>query len=565
MGSDLVNQRVVERLRGRTNNTLCRLENLSITGSSTHSAPGGFLQYASTQVTNLGFSSEMLETIVEGVVQAILRAQESLQPGTLKLAQALLFDANVNRSPSSYLLNPASERELYADLGDTDKTMTQLMITAASGQDLGVLNWFAVQGTSMNSSNHLISGDNKGYASYLMEKQYNGNESLPGRGSFVAAFASTNLGDASPNTAGSRCVDTGLPCDFTASTCNGQMKLCVGSGPGHNMWDSTEIIGRKQFEMAVNLLHSSNTTVLEAEVSFRHSFVDFSNLNITLDNGDMVSTCPAALGYGFAAGTTDGPGTWNFQQGANSSNPFWDVLSHFLSIPTEEQTKCHSPKPILLNTGLLSRPYDWDPSVLPISIFRVDRFFLLNVPAAFTTMAGRRLRKAVQEVLIAGGVANPVVTIAGLANSYSYYVTTFEEYGEQRYEAASTLYGPHTLSAYIQEFRRISLDLLENRLSETSASPRDSSKRQVSFIPPVALDTIGLWRDFGSVAVDAKDAYTVNQSVVVSFRSASPRNDHRIEGTFLTVDILDEYGHWQTLYVDGDWCTKLIWKGEYLA
>jgi neutral ceramidase len=128
-----------------------------------------------------------------------------------------------------------------------------------------------------------------------------------------------------------------------------------------------------------------------------------------------------------------------------------------------------------------------------------------------------------------------------------------------------TLYGPHTLSAYIQEFRRISLDLLENRLSETSAPPRDSSKRQVSFIPPVELDTIGLWRDFGSVAVDAKDTYTVNQSVVVSFRSASPRNDHRIEGTFLTVDILDEYGHWQTLYVDGDWCTKLIWKGGYLA
>jgi len=37
----------------------------------------------------------------------------------------------------------------------------------------------------------------------------NGNETRTGEGSFVAAFASTNLGDVSPNTAGPRCLDTG--------------------------------------------------------------------------------------------------------------------------------------------------------------------------------------------------------------------------------------------------------------------------------------------------------------------------------------------------------------------
>jgi hypothetical protein len=54
----------------------------------------------------------------------------------------------------------------------------------------------------------LISGDNKGYASYLTEKHMN-NGTLPGKGPFVAAFASTNLGDVSPNTAGPTCIDTG--------------------------------------------------------------------------------------------------------------------------------------------------------------------------------------------------------------------------------------------------------------------------------------------------------------------------------------------------------------------
>ena len=42
------------------------------------------------------------------------------------------------------------------------------------------------------------------------------------------------------------------------------------------------------------------------------------------------------------------------------------------------------------------------------------------------------------------------VVIAGLTNTYSSYITTIEEYGVQRYEGASTIFGPHTLDAYIQ-------------------------------------------------------------------------------------------------------------------
>ena len=43
-----------------------------------------------------------------------------------------------------------------------------------------------------------------------------------------------------------------------------------------------------------------------------------------------------------------------------------------------------------------------------------------------------------------------VVVIAGLSNTYSSYVATREEYQAQRYEGSSTIFGPHTLDAYIQ-------------------------------------------------------------------------------------------------------------------
>ena len=42
------------------------------------------------------------------------------------------------------------------------------------------------------------------------------------------------------------------------------------------------------------------------------------------------------------------------------------------------------------------------------------------------------------------------MVIAGLTGTYSSYVTTREEYAAQRYEGASTIFGPSTLDAYIQ-------------------------------------------------------------------------------------------------------------------
>lgn len=55
-------------------------------------------------------------------------------------------------------------------------------------------------------------------------------------------------------------------------------------------------------------------------------------------------------------------------------------------------------------------------------------------------MAGRRLREAVKETLISYGKGEfdegTRVVIAGLANTYSQYIATFEEYKQQRYEVS---------------------------------------------------------------------------------------------------------------------------------
>ena len=76
-------------------------------------------------------------------------------------------DAGINRSPSAYLNNPASERSQYKDNIDTE--MTLLKFVDNEWGPVGSFNWFATHGTSMSNTNSLISGDNKGAAARFME------------------------------------------------------------------------------------------------------------------------------------------------------------------------------------------------------------------------------------------------------------------------------------------------------------------------------------------------------------------------------------------------------------
>ncbi|KAL7567820.1 hypothetical protein ACA910_000568 [Epithemia clementina (nom. ined.)] len=591
MTSDALPTRVLDRLdellsseSDGTIPNLCQLGSLTISATHTHSGPAGFLQYALYQIQSMGFIPKVVDILVEGIAQALFKAHRHLKPGSILVSEGYLYGASINRSPTSYLKNPEKERDEYIKEGDTDKRMLQLVFecsttnnpaetVAVDRQLVGVLNWFAVHPTSMNSTNQLISGDNKGYASYLMERKHNplgmrmGDED---KHTFVAAFASTNLGDVSPNTAGPRCLDSGLSCEPGTSTCNGRNELCVAFGPGRDMFESTEIIGQKQFQKANELLDSAladrdRSRMASGLVRFRHAFVDMSHLNVTLESGDTVHTCPAAIGFGFAAGTIDGHGAFDFMQGSNSSNPFWNMVSAFLSAPSQAQIACQAPKPILLNTGYIHTPYDWDPNIVPISVFQINKLFILNVPGEFTTMAGRRLRKAVHTLVEVAGYEDARVTIAGLSNTYTHYITTREEYQGQRYEAASTLYGQYTLEAYIQEFTRLVNDLLEDRPTQSGPAPKDRVNQQISLLPDVEFDVIGAGRSYGSVAEDANDSYESNggETVKVLFRSSNPRNNPKIQDTYLTVERLGDHGLWSVWLTDADWDTKFIWRGGW--
>ncbi|KAJ8264394.1 hypothetical protein GJAV_G00148650 [Gymnothorax javanicus] len=567
MVSQRLRLEVLNELQSKYGN-LYRQDNVVLSGTHTHSGLAGYFQYTLFMITSKGYIKSSIQPIVNGIVKSIEMAHQNLKPGRIFLNKGELADSNLNRSPHSYLNNPAEERKRYKS--NTDKQIVVLKFTDLDGDGLGVLSWFAVHPVSMNYTNRMVSGDNLGYASYLFEQQKNIGF-LPGEGPFVAAFASSNLGDVSPNTRGPYCVNTGEACDYINSSCPiGGTKMCVAFGPGSDMFESTRIIGENIYKKAKELYGRAQYEV-RGILHAAHQWVDMTNVMVQLNSTHTVKTCKPALGHSFAAGTIDGGGDLNFTQGAVEGDPFWDGIRDTLVGPPSNETQdCHRPKPILFSTGEMKIPLPWHPDIVDVQIITIGNVAIVAIPGEVTTMSGRRIREAVkQELETRGDFANTEVVIAGLCNIYTHYITTYEEYQIQRYEAASTIYGPHTLSAYMQLYRGLARAIAEGTESELPAGPAPpffNESKLFNLMPPVPLDKKPVNTSFGQVLEQVLPRYRAGEVATVTFVSGNPRNSGDMtEKTFILVEKYhNRTQKWDIVHTDASWETRFHWiKGAW--
>jgi neutral ceramidase len=565
MGTQAVKTVVIEKLTALYGPDVFTDANVMLSGTHTHAGPGGYDWHPMYLISTLGFHADNFNVIVNGIVIAIQKAYKNVQAQTVEssiaMASSILMDSNINRSPTAYQANPAAEKARYK--WDTDKDITVLKLSQGN-KAVGSLAWFPVHGTSMSNTNGFISGDNKGYAEYAFERFMNGNNTATGTGSFISAFVQTNSGDVSPNTRGAFC-DDGQRCEVAHSTCGGWSEGCHGYGPGRDEFQSTELIGNNQFQSALNLFNTAKTTVA-GPLGYVHSYVDMENVLVQPEYTGLpqaVSTCKAGLGDAFAGGTTDGPGEFNFQQGVNdsSTNAYWNwIAGEILAKPPADVLKCQFPKPILLYTGGLKWPAEWTQGILPLQMYRIGDLFIIGIPGEYTTMSGRRLRESVRKTLVANGYPNATVIISALANAYSHYVATPEEFTVQRYEGASTLFGPNTLPAYLQEYNKLALLLIRGQQPPPGPTPPDIRNTAFTLQPGVVFDE----GNFGQVQVQPLASYSVGKTVTVMFVSASPRNNFRTNDTFLLVE-RQVGANWVSVANDGDWSTRYRWARDGIA
>lgn len=568
--------------------------NLMLQATHTHSAGGGQSFHDLYNIVSLGFDQQSYDAIVSGLVRAIQQADiamRSASPAPVFLAQDELLNGNVNRSAVAYTLDPPDERARYVDTSgrevNTNRMMVLLKLPGANGENVGALNFYPVHGTSMAQTNRLLSGDNKGYAAWRMEQAMGGAGEKP----FVAGFFQADEGDVSPNLF--------MPELTEQQVRDLQGEAFIHRGGGANDEQSTMISGYKQFAKARDLYASANEP-LRGEVKSAAIYLDMTRILVEDHarqgsgrprlSGAAHRTCEPALGVSFAAGAEDGRGP--FTEGAACPMSAQQVLALagklpamlnalvIGAIPSELELplgcalndiplalSCQAEKPVLLPLSIspFTPGQALAETVVPIQIIVIGQLGIVALPWEVTTMSGRRLRLALMEALQDAGVS--YVVVAGLANGYTHYLPTREEYASQQYEGASDIFGPWTLQALQQELLRLAGAMRKGVEPQSPYAVPDRYLIKTLFVhhPSLNSGTLPQGTKLGDVVVQPKPSYQVdtqNPTVAsAAFYAANPRLDLRQEESFVYVERQAE-GQWHQVADDDSWHIKLAFAKD---
>lgn len=523
-----LHQEVLQRLQKRWKNRFDE-ENVIISATHTHAAPGGASHYFLYALTTMGFQKKTFHALADGIMLAIERAVASEAPAQIRFGQSLLTNASAQRSRTAFVKNPLSEQKHFPNA--IDPTMTVLRFER-NDNTFAAISFFAVHPTSLTSKNRLVSGDNKGYAAYLWESLADSNP-RDANPKLIAAFANTNAGDMTPN-----------------------LNLKGGSGPTENEWENYRIIGKRQTDAAIS---TPMTLTVSGKIDYRQKYVDMSRQTIEgkfTPDGRVHKTCPAAYKSAFAAGSSeDGGGGDGLGVYEGKSNPLIAMLGAILFAPSRELVECHGNKEIAITMGT-AKPFPWSPEILPIQLVRIGQLALVALPGEFTIAAGRRIRKSVATEL---NLPVEHVIFLGYTNAYSGYNTTPEEYDQQDYEGASTHFGPYTVPAWQQNVTELAQALRDGKELTNTLYPRDLSRYQMTLRTDVLFDDTPLGKHFGAVVLQPKSKYKRGEKASAIFWTGHPKNNLRLEGTFLEVQKWQQ-DKWVAVLDDNDWNTVYEWK-----
>ncbi|MCF8278377.1 MAG: neutral/alkaline non-lysosomal ceramidase N-terminal domain-containing protein [Flavobacteriales bacterium] len=477
---------VMKKLQRKHENLGFTEDSVMITAQHTHSAPGGYSHFGLYNMSIPGFVPEVYQKVVDGIVEAIVEAAESLQPATIKISKAEIgADKEVafNRSLDAYNANPEVKTKLKKEETDqaVDRNMLLMRFDDLEGNPIGSWNWFGVHTTSLSNDNHRICSDNKGYAATFHENKVRKNR----KDKFISVFAQRKTGDVTPNYKWDR-------------------KKKWTRGKFEDDFESAKYNGNIQFEHAHSLFKQAKTSNdIPTQIDHALTFVDFRKVIVDKEfacGQKDARTGPACHGVAFFEGTVEGPGMAP-AVGALARTLIRAQKAYELAAapfkPKEKAERIYlkyqtqGPKDILIeaddrrilgtrdiknlvvpgwadpavgqfkrfhaNGSLGDKP--WIQQILPIQIIIIGNIAMAGIPAEITTIAGQRLEDTLLEVLADRGVTE--VVCSTYTNAYCGYITTYEEYQLQLYEGGHTVFGQHFLGAVQTKFKQLALELLK--------------------------------------------------------------------------------------------------------
>ncbi len=437
--------------------------NTIIVATHSHSGPGGYGHHFWTNMSTPGFSQVVYDGLRDGIVGAIVDAFAALRPGRVSVARTTvpLGDGIAfNRSWFAYNKNvdvtPVTEARRDEA---TDRLMTVLRFREPDGALAGLVSWLGLHGTTVHADNVRMHPDHKGLAALALEARGLG-----------VVFAQECCGDVSPN----------------------------------YRWDKRRrhTIGRYDDDLAsaahvaesqvrhVDAIAVDEEVPLHGPLEVAVRFVDFAATTAPAKytpDGREQRTTSATIGLSMAEGTAEGPGPLRNVRALNRmlsriAGLRGDPKVTFLEIGRGIDGRLAGLLPMAWTPPLdpvfrwvrdavrrgAVHPGPWLPSVLPLHIVRIGGFALVAMPFETTTVSGRRLRATIEAAL--PGVSH--VVVSPYANAYVGYLTTFEEYQVQHYEAGYTMFGQHSLAAVRGEVEALCAQLAPRVASTGSPPPR---------------------------------------------------------------------------------------------
>jgi neutral ceramidase len=384
------------------------LAGVMIGATHTHAGPGQFLGtdfYNRFASNRSGFDPAFTRFLVDQIAEATRRAVAGRTPARIAIGEVDVWGATRNRSHEPHVRNDTvgdkrtdPQRKFVAV-----NPALELVRVDAEGDDgslspLAAVVVFSVHGTGIPMRAREYNAD---LWAYLVGELGDRVEAAQGTRPVIGAIEGTHA-DVAP------AIRPGAAGHIEAAR--------VGRGIGAKAAELYERLGTQlvaDIELGVGLREVDLDTAPSAG-------------GVTLPRRPAVG---AALGAGAHENLTPviwrvppfAPGRPKRHGTANPQGPKWVIGTRWL-------------QPVIL-------PLASFPRILPVQVVRLGSVALVGLPFEVTVESGRRVAAAVREAV--GSTVERVV-VSSVANEYSGYVATAEEYARQHYEGGHTLYGPTT-------------------------------------------------------------------------------------------------------------------------
>ncbi|MCW2957813.1 MAG: hypothetical protein JWP18_616 [Solirubrobacterales bacterium] len=515
-------------------------ETILMAASHTHSAPGG---YANNPTYNTAAPSpetiddpssfpefvnpapadrQLYTFLVKQVAASIRRADGDRAAAAAGWATTQLRGLTVNRSVEAHLADhgksvPTGQGSAAMDPEGPDHTIDPQVdvlrvdkLVRRNGRTvhvpIGAFSSFANHGTVVKSDEQVYSGDHHAAAWRLFADRVRKAADVPKNQTVVNVYPNGAEGDQS-----SGLTHTGI---------DGARK--VGGTEAARMFDAWKTAGRGL----------SRTPALDVRWT-RSCFCGRQTATGPVDTDGQ-------LGIGFLTGSEEGRG------------PLYDLTKvSFEGRKNPFSDPVQGNKIVAIGASAAK--------AVPLSVTRIGDGVLVSVPGEPTKEVGVRVRAAVRGPLGPKGVKH--VVIAGLANEFIQYIVTPEEYGEQSYEGASTLFG------------RNQATFLQERYAELAGQLASGAPAE----PPYPLDVAyGVKPDGPAYPAGADSGTLTGQpaaasvargaDVKITWTGGPSGRDRPVDRAFVSAQRIVR-GRWRT--VDTDLALHMLWhvddKGAYDA